>query len=103
MAASEWNVPLRPVKPWQMTFVFLSTSTAMSGGSDRLDDLLRGIVKIVGGHHVEARLGDDLFPGIDIGAFEPHHQRHFQPDFLDSRHDPFGDDVAAHDSAEDVD
>src|ERR1041385_768379 len=103
MAASEWNVPLRPVKPWQMTFVFLSTRTAMSGGSDRLDDLLRGIIKIVGGNHVESRFRDDALAEIDIGAFEPHHQRHLQPDFLDGRYDAFGDDVTAHDPAEDID
>jgi hypothetical protein len=24
MACSEWNVPFLPVKPWQMTLVFLS-------------------------------------------------------------------------------
>src|ERR1043166_1961089 len=103
MAASEWKVPLRPVKPWQMTFVFLSTRTAMSGGSDRLDDLLRGIVEVVGGHHIEPRFRDDALAEIDVGAFEPHHQRHLQPDSLDGRHDAFGDDVAAHDPAEDVD
>src|SRR5690349_2027754 len=102
MAASEWNVPLRPVKPWQMTFVSLSTSTAMSGGSDRLDDLLRRVVKVVGGHHVEPRLGDDALAEVDVGAFEPHNQRHLQPDFFHGRHDPFGDDVATHDAAEDV-
>src|SRR5262249_36583796 len=103
MAASEWNVPLRPVKPWQMTLVFLSTRTAMSGDSDRLDDLLRGIVKIVCGDDVEFRFRDDALAEIDVGAFEPHHQRHLQPDFLDGRHDTFGDNVTAHDSAEDID
>src|SRR5262249_35887213 len=103
MAASEWNVPLRPVKPWQMTLVFLSTRTAMSGGSDRLDDLLRGIIKIVGGDHVESRFRDDALAEIDVGAFEPYHHRSLHPDFLYGRHDTFGDDVAAHDAAEDID
>src|ERR1051326_2486378 len=103
MAASEWKVPLRPVKPWQMTFVFWSTSTAMSDGSDRLDDLLRGIVEVIGGDHVEPRIRDDALAEIDVGAFEPHHQRHLQPNLLDRRHDALGDDVAAHDAAEDVD
>src|SRR5882757_11277592 len=28
-AASEWNVPFLPVKPWQMTLVFLSIRTDM--------------------------------------------------------------------------
>src|ERR1700726_3739852 len=47
-----------------------------------LDDLLRGIVEIVGRQHVEATFPDDLLAGIDIGALQPHHPRHLQPDFL---------------------
>src|ERR1700678_1923656 len=50
-----------------------------------LDDLLRGIVEMVGRQHVEAALADDLLAGCDIGALEPHHQRHFQADFLHRR------------------
>ena len=49
------------------------------------------------------RVGDDLLAEIDIGAFEPHHQRHLQADFLHRGDDAFGDDVASHDAAEDVD
>src|SRR6202048_3144663 len=47
-----------------------------------LDDLLRGIVEIVGRQHVEATFPDDLLAGIDIGALQPHHQRYFQAGFL---------------------
>src|SRR3981081_1353841 len=47
-----------------------------------LDDLLGGVVEIVGRQHVEAGFPDDLLAGIDIGAFEAHHQRHLQADFL---------------------
>src|SRR3954454_16160261 len=68
-----------------------------------LDDLLRGIVEIVGRQHVEAAFPDDLLAGIDIGAFEPYHQRHFQADFLYRGDDALGNDVAFHDAAEDVD
>ena len=46
---------------------------------------------------------DDLLAELDIGAFEPHHQRHLQPDLLDRGDHAFGDDVAFHDAAEDVD
>src|ERR1700735_4463359 len=49
---------------------------------DGLDDLLRGVVEIVGRQHVEAAFPDDLLAGIDIGAFQPHHQRHRQSGFL---------------------
>src|SRR5215468_858604 len=103
MAASEWNVPLRPVKPWQMTLVFLSTRIAMSGRLDRLDDLLRRVIEIVGGDHVELGLGNDALAEIDVGAFEPYHQRHLEADLFHRRDDAFGDDVAAHDAAENID
>src|SRR3954451_22470734 len=53
-----------------------------SGSLDGLDDLLRGVVEIVGGQHVETGLADDLLAELDIGAFEAHHQRHLQTDFL---------------------
>ena len=55
------------------------------------------------GGDVEVRLGDDLLAELDIGAFEPHHQRHLQADLLHRRDHAFGDDVALHDAAEDVD
>src|SRR5476651_1463561 len=63
-----------------------------------LDDLLRGIVEIVGGQHVEATFPDDLLAGIDIGAFQPHHQRYLQADFLHRGDHALGDDVAFHDA-----
>src|SRR5882757_9769787 len=63
---------------------------------DGFHDLLRGIVKIVSGQHVEAALPQDLLAGIDIGAFEPHHQRHFKADFLHRGNHALGDDVAFH-------
>src|ERR1700722_5093539 len=67
---------------------------------DGLDDFLRGIVEIVRRQHVEATLPDDLLAGIDIGAFEPHHQRHRQSGFLHRGNHALGDDVAFHDAAE---
>src|SRR3984957_6649413 len=68
-----------------------------------LDDLLRGIVEIVGRQHVEAAFPDDLLAGIDIGALKPHHQRHLEADFLHCCDHALGNDVAFHDAAEDVD
>src|SRR6202035_733189 len=47
-----------------------------------LHDFLRGIVEIVRRQHVEATFPDDLLAGIDIGACQPHHQRHRQSGFL---------------------
>src|SRR5437016_3038346 len=74
-----------------------------TAASYRLDDLLRGVVKIVGRGHVEVGRGDDLLALVDIGAFEPHHQRHAQTDLLDGRDHALGDHVAAHDAAENID
>jgi hypothetical protein len=46
---------------------------------------------------------EDVLALLDVGAFEAHHQRHLQIDFARGGHDALGDDVAAHDAAEDVD
>src|ERR1700692_3567489 len=64
-----------------------------------LDDLLRGVVEIVGRQHVEATFPDDLLAGIDIGALQPHHQGNLKADFLHRRDHAFGNDVAFHDAA----
>ena len=48
-------------------------------------------------------LADDLLAEIDVGALEAHHQRHLEADLLDRGDHALGDDVAAHDAAEDVD
>ena len=45
----------------------------------------------------------DLLAEIDVGALEPHHQRHGDVDLARRGHDALGDHVAAHDAAEDVD
>ena len=62
-----------------------------------------GVGEIVGGGDGEARFGQDFLAQFDIGAFQAHHQRHLQRDFLRRGDDAFGDDVAFHDAAEDVD
>ncbi len=49
------------------------------------------------------RLGQDLLAELDVGAFEADDQRHRDGHFLGRRDHAFGDDVAAHDAAEDVD
>src|SRR6202158_6597003 len=67
---------------------------------DSLDDFLRGVVEIVGRQHVETGFPEDLLAGVDVGALQPHHQRHFQADFLDRGDDALGDDIAFHDAAE---
>src|SRR5260370_3541924 len=63
---------------------------------DGFHDLLSGIVAIVAGDHVEAAVAHNLLALLDIGAFEPHHQRHFQADFLHRGHHPLRRHVAFH-------
>ena len=69
----------------------------------RRHDLARGIVQIVGGDQLQPRLAQDAPAELDIGAFEPHDQRHVQIDLARRRDNALGEHVAAHDAAEDVD
>src|SRR3569832_2114094 len=70
---------------------------------DGFHDLLRGVVEIVGRHHVQAGFTDDLLAEFDIGAFETNHQRHAEADLAHGGGDTLGDHVALHDTTEDVD
>src|SRR3954470_11074582 len=77
IACSEWNVPCAPVKPWQMTLVFLSMRTAMLCGLlHGRNDLLGRVGEVARSHDLEAAFVQNLFAQIDVGAFEAHHQRH---------------------------
>src|SRR5579871_4706829 len=58
---------------------------------DGLYDFLRGVIEIVGRYDVEAGILDDLLAEVDIGAFEPHHERYLQANFVDGGDDTFGD------------
>ena len=67
------------------------------------DDLLGGVAKIVGGDDRQAAHRQDVLALLDVGALEADDQRHRQIDFPGGLDDALGDDVAAHDAAEDVD
>src|SRR5208283_4229598 len=69
----------------------------------RVDDLLRRVVEVIRRNDVEAGLADDLLAEVDVGALEADDQGHLEADVLDRGDHAFGDDVAAHDAAEDVD
>ena len=99
-------MPFLPVKPWQMTLVFLSisighvrvrpsftASTIFCAASSRSS----------AGMTLRPDVGDDRLAELDVGAFEAHDQRHFEADFLDRGDHAFGDHVAFHDAAEDID
>jgi hypothetical protein len=49
---------------------------------DGLDDLLGGVVEVVGRNDVEAGFVDDLLAELDVGAFEAHDQRNLRPTSL---------------------
>src|SRR5690606_33613895 len=66
-------------------------------------DLLGGVVEIVGGLDGQAAFVQDLLAQLGVRAFQTDDQRHLQAHFLHRRDNAFGDDVALHDAAEDVD
>src|ERR1700691_2604842 len=82
-----------------------TAETRISSGPipHRLHYLARRVVEIVGGNDIEAGFLNDLLAERDVGSFEPHHQRHAQAYFLDRGNNAFGDHVAAHDAAENID
>src|SRR5262245_61267645 len=87
-----------------MTRVSELTSTAMLCRLlYRLADLSVRVREVVGREDRETRLGEDLLAEADIGALEAHHQRDMEADLARRGDDALGDDVAAHDAAEDVD
>src|SRR3990167_273559 len=105
MACSEWKVPCLPVKPWHRTLVFLFTRTLMmfSYSLNCGHCTLGRVGHVAGGDHADAAFCEHLLPQFDVGAFQPHDHRHFHAHLLDCGDDAGGDDVAAHDAAEDVD
>src|SRR6516225_7271274 len=98
-----WKVPALP-RPWQRTRVLLSIRMLIC-----LTSLRRGYHLLGGIGHagrvddILSALRQQLPPLFDVGAFQPHHQRHMEADFLERRQDRPRDDVALHDAAEDVD
>src|SRR6056297_1733736 len=70
---------------------------------DGLYNLFGAIFQVVGGDHVEAGIRDDFLAFFDVGAFQTHNQRHFQAHFFYGGNNAFGDHIAAHDAAKDVD
>src|SRR5579883_2867662 len=96
--------PVAPVIPWVTTRVFLLTRMLMvSPLPDCFDPPPRGVGHIGGGNHRQPGVLQNLLALIDVGAFHPHHQRHFEIDLPGGFDHAFGQHVAAHDAAEDVD
>src|SRR5690606_7016874 len=102
-----WNWPVLPVIPWVMTLVSLliridmlySLRCLFRGG----DDGGRGFGHGVGADDGQARGRQHLLALFFVGALHAHDQRHAEVHGLAGGDDAFGDHVAAHDAAEDVD
>src|SRR5438128_1778240 len=112
--SSAWKLPILPVKPWTMTRVLRLSRIAISrppsgcffllgGRAPGGDGLLGGLGQRVGDDHLLAGIGQDAASLLDLGAGEPHHQRHVDADLADGFDHAFGDPVAAVDAGEDVD
>src|SRR5215471_3788926 len=69
----------------------------------RLDRLAGGVGQAFGRGDFEPGVAQDLFPQLDVGSLQTHHDRNRQAHLGDRRDDALGDDVAPHDAAEDVD
>ena len=92
-------MPCEPVKPWQMTFVSLLTSTAIALSSfARRNGFFGRVCEIFRCDDVEARLAQYLFALFNIGAFQAHHQRNLQAYLAGCCHDALSNDVAPHDA-----
>ncbi len=61
------------------------------------------VAEVVGALHVEPRARQQLLPLFDLAAVHADHDRQGAVDLGGRFDDPLGDDVAAHDAAEDVD
>src|SRR6056297_1705520 len=70
---------------------------------DRFHDLLRAVLEIVGGDHVNIGGVDDLLALFDVRPFQAHNQWNLETHLFHGRDNAFRDHVAAHDTAEDVD
>src|SRR5436190_17639665 len=96
------HIPTKMTKGNQTTMVLLIIM-ALGRFLHSFNNLLGRIVEVVGGDDVELGVLDDLLAEIDIGAFEAHYEGNLQAHFLHGGNHAFGDDVAFHDAAEDVD
>ena len=73
--------------------------TSPRGQADGLPGCAR---EIRGGHDIQPALSQQPPALLDVGTLQAHHHGHGYADVLDRRGDAFGDQVAAHDTAEDV-
>src|SRR5664280_108506 len=100
-----WNCPVLPVMPCVMTRVVLSIRMLMVclGLLERGHHGLGGLGHRIGADDRQAGIGEQLLAEFLVRALHAHDQRHREVGGLAGGDDAFGDRVAAHDAAEDVD
>ena len=103
MACSEWKVPCAPVKPWQMTLVFLSTRRTSAGLLHGFDNFLGRVAQIVSRRDGKTDCRQNFLPLSTLVPSRRTTRRHGNIDFFGRSDDAFGDHVTAHDTAEDID
>src|SRR5690349_20184865 len=104
MPARVWNWPVLPVMPWVMTLVSLVRRMLIASlALYRRDDFLRRVRHVRSRDDRQTGIGEYLLAEIDVGAFEAHDERHLEAHLPRGRDHAFGDHVALHDAAEDVD
>src|SRR5262245_23257607 len=96
-----WNWPIRPM-PWTSRRVCLPARIATSSPPRGRDGPLRRLAERLGRRDVEPGLFEDSTALGGVRALETHHERHLQAEVAGCRHHALGDQVAAHDAAEDV-
>src|SRR5688500_5111943 len=103
MLCSVWNVPCWPVKPCTMTRVFLLTRMLiyLLTCGER-NDLLGRVGEIGGGGDGQRAVRQHLAGLVRVGAFQAHHHGYRHAHLLHRDHHALGDEIAAHDAAEDV-
>ena len=69
-------------------------------GRDRVDRRAGGVGERVGADDRQTAVDDDLAPGLEIRAGEPHDQRHVDIQRPACLNDAFGDPIAAVDAGE---
>src|ERR1035438_4397821 len=113
MDCCAWMVPSRPVNPWTISRVFLSTSMLIVSSWDhfsswaplprsQFDYLLRRVQHIRSHREIEPGLQQNLPSEFHVGAFHAYHDRHLNIEVPRRPHHAGGQRIAAQDAAENV-
>src|SRR5579872_2643676 len=104
MACWAWKVPSLPVKPCTSNRVFSLTRTLIGcSPCGRCHHFLRRVAHPVGNDNLESRFAQDFASLLGIGALHADHDRNRLGHRAGCLHHALRHDIAAQDSAEDID